>query len=706
MKHLSSLLTLSVLAPFACDPGSDPDTSPEPRAHATSPVEATTTAAAPLGIEPARATLDFAPDDRGGFVATGSDTIRVDAEGLAVRLGKDTMRFTLRSWGRADRREAAELADPRLGACATEPSEPDGDCTRRVEQSHGSLTAWVARRPGAVEQGWTLAERPAGAGPVELHLAVTGAELVAIEDDAAELATAEVRWRYTGLKAWDAAGKDLPARLARSPEGLAVIVDDTDARYPIEIDPALSASQIKLMAQAPLQEPSYVMPEKYNYGAAIRDVGDLNGDGYDDIAIGAPIDYTWSNAAHTDICRRGGRVYVYYGSPLGIDPQSEQVLEPRGDGQIAMWEPLSIDGDIAPEEDCTEYRFGADLAAGEFDNWEGRDLVIGAPSRGYDDEDGYVGGNVDRGRVWVYYNQGNNTGWAAPLFAPWCTQLQNRIGTSVDTITIGATSVGIASAPDPALFNNSIYFEMLQVFESTDCIYGDSCAGGEIYSPDPFQYSRFGHRVRFLGDAIAVAAPRMDTWGAVYAGVLLANPTQTSDGRFGWDIDDAGDVDGDGIPDLIVGAPGNAKKGSAYLYRGLGPALFSPPIELLPPGVMVGDEYGTAVAGVGDINEDGFDDLVIGSPNDGYYDAGVAYLYLGDSSGQLGNNGIPFWPMEMKPNGFFGHRVSPAGDVNGDKRPDLMVSACDQFDTAFDTETQNMAEWCTGAVFVFTDLAL
>lgn len=136
MKQLiSSILTLSALTQFGCDPEPTGDAALEDRASVAptdpAPLRRDTTPDTTL------ARLTFTNDAAGGFVAADSDTIRVDAEGLAVRLGRDTMRFTLRSWGRADRREAAELANPRLGACASEATAPGADCARRVE--HGAL---------------------------------------------------------------------------------------------------------------------------------------------------------------------------------------------------------------------------------------------------------------------------------------------------------------------------------------------------------------------------------------------------------------------------------------------------------------------------------------------------------------------------------------------------------------------------------------
>ncbi len=94
-------------------------------------------------------------------------------------------------------------------------------------------------------------------------------------------------------------------------------------------------------------------------------------------------------------------------------------------------------------------------------------------------------------------------------------------------------------------------------------------------------------------------------------------------------VDRAGDVDGDGVDEIIVGADGiNSFAGGAYIVSGTdtGDVDLLPSITLSGPSGL--NSVGTSVSGAGDINSDGFDDLLIGSPYASSY-VGEAYLFLG-----------------------------------------------------------------------------
>ena len=140
--------------------------------------------------------------------------------------------------------------------------------------------------------------------------------------------------------------------------------------------------------------------------------------------------------------------------------------------------------------------------------------------------------------------------------------------------------------------------------------------------------------------------------------------------QFGARLDNAGDVDFDGYDDIIVGAFGNDGGGSdagrAYVYSGrTGDIIWT------FTGAAAGDYFGLDVAGAGDVNNDGYSDLIIGAyKNDaGGTDAGRAYVY----SGQTG--GLIYTFTGQAAYDRFGVAVCGAGDVNNDGYDDVIIGA-------------------------------
>lgn len=170
---------------------------------------------------------------------------------------------------------------------------------------------------------------------------------------------------------------------------------------------------------------------------------------------------------------------------------------------------------------------------------------------------------------------------------------------------------------------------------------------------------------------------------AVSAAVVFTHPNPQAGAEFGSSMAFVGDINGDGVPDLLVGAPkqdigANAEQGQAYLISGATGGLI---LTLNNPFSQAGSRFGISVASAGDINGDGKNDLLVGAPNQN-----VGVCQIGDSSGCSVGQAFVFssatgallqtlnHPATLR-GAFFGSAVGSSGDLNGDLVPDLIVGA-------------------------------
>ena len=145
-----------------------------------------------------------------------------------------------------------------------------------------------------------------------------------------------------------------------------------------------------------------------------------------------------------------------------------------------------------------------------------------------------------------------------------------------------------------------------------------------------------------------------------------------------------GDLNGDGIADLAVGAPygddAGRDEGIVALFFGgsLSGSISAADADTLMWGDASGDNAGTSVAIVGDVDGDGYDDLLIGAPTSDITgsDAGAAYLFTGTPTWVDSTMALSDATLEgVSAGDAAGYRVAPAGDVDGDGRADLLIGA-------------------------------
>jgi hypothetical protein len=133
----------------------------------------------------------------------------------------------------------------------------------------------------------------------------------------------------------------------------------------------------------------------------------------------------------------------------------------------------------------------------------------------------------------------------------------------------------------------------------------------------------------------------------------------------------AGDVDGDGYADLLVGSPG---ENTVYVYRGgAGGFAAEPALVLVGPGES---SFGASVSGAGDVDGDGYADVVVGAPAllvHGNPVQGAATVYFGSASGLSASRSAPLGPRAGSDAQGFAAFVSEAGDLDGDGLGDVAV---------------------------------
>jgi hypothetical protein len=378
-----------------------------------------------------------------------------------------------------------------------------------------------------------------------------------------------------------------------------------------------------------------------NSGWSVSSAGDVNGDGLADLIVGAHRDGPNGNS-------RSGASFVVFGKTDGSAVALSTVELSTG----------GIGGFVINGVGSFDYSGHSVSSAGDVNGDGLADLIVGA----YRDD---PNGNSDSGASFVVF--GKTDGSAVALSA-----------LELTTGGIGGFVINGVSGGDYSGFSVS----------SAGDVNGDGLADLIVGAPKASaSYVVFG---KTDGSAVALATLEADNGGFVINGV--------SAGDFsGHSVSSAGDVNGDGLADLIVGAyrdaPNNYNSGASFVVFGKtdGTAVALSALEtdndsggFVINGVGVNDQSGRSVSSAGDVNGDGLADLIVGALNDdpnGRTSSGASFVVFGKTDGTA----VALSTVEAGTGGFVingvsagdlsGNSVSSAGDVNGDGLADLIVGA-------------------------------
>ena len=438
------------------------------------------------------------------------------------------------------------------------------------------------------------------------------------------------------------------------------------------------------------------------FGFRVSTAGDVNGDGYSDVIVGAYL----NDAAATN----AGRAYIYFGG-TGMNNTADVILtgenandwfgysvstagDVNGDGYSdvivgALYNSSGgtyagrsyiYMGDSAMNTTADVIltgvagdAFGESVSTAGDINGDGySDVIVGAPYN-------------DAGKGYIYFGGGsmNNiadltlTGAAAgDAFGFSVSTAEDINGDGYSDIIIGARNNDTGGSDAGRAY---LFFGASEVDNIPDII----LTGVSVNEAFSFTVSGAGD---INGDGysdVMIGAPGNSAVGAsagrVYlytnslTGTDLPDEFFTEEGinnEFGVSVSTSGDVNGDGYSDVIVGAGGyNSSIGRSYIYFG-GPSMDNI-ADVIMTGEGTNNEFGVSVSTAGDVNGDEYSDVIVGA--DGYNSyTGRSYIYFGGAS--MDNTADVIMTGEAPPN-LFGYLVSKIGDVNGDGYSDVIVGA-------------------------------
>jgi hypothetical protein len=530
----------------------------------------------------------------------------------------------------------------RLDVSATAPVA--ASATKLVYQHPGFEMEYINDSKG-MRQNFIVQQKPGAQGVLEISINLEGQLITGIEEGKRLTLSAllngkkTIKMMYDGLKVWDANKKSLPANMRLDDNGkmLVISVNDANASYPITIDPLNHTPDWTDNGQGVLPALDVL------YGTSVSDAGDVNNDGFDDIIIGAPANI---DILSSSVIASVGQAFIYLGSATGPATSPSITLQ---------------------SSTTTNALFGYCVSsAGDINNDGFDDVIVGAPADQVTLNFGIPFGSISNriGTAYVYY--GNATTASIPASA---VSLHLNTG-DFNPLTFGLTL-------------NPLYgFSVSGAGDVNNDGYADVIIGSPLYT-DLGTSTLAGRATVYLGSntGLNTAAPIHRNAG------LLANSL------FGFSVSSAGDMNNDGADEVLIGAPGSLAllpglAGRVYVYQGIAVPTsggISASAITYSDGALLKTLFGYSVSNAGDVNNDGFDDIVIGQPAtlnlSGLVTVGKASIFYGSStlSNKSASDVLLRSPRDpdilglIDGNLLFGFSVSGGKDLDCDGFDDVIV---------------------------------
>lgn len=391
-----------------------------------------------------------------------------------------------------------------------------------------------------------------------------------------------------------------------------------------------------------------------NFGISVSGAGDINGDGFDDLIVSAPGAENLSSP---------GKSYVVLGKADGAAVSLSDVVAGIGG--------FVLNGEAAGDISGISVSGAGDVNNDGFD-----DLIVGASAadpNGNASGKSYVvfGGDFIASEPVANENSLGSVLLRKPLVIP-ATELLKWNPDNVLTVTEVSNAVGgtVSLVDGVVTFQADPGFVGVATFDYTvnDSIDGTVTATASLTVNSTVELSDVALNTNASGFAIN--------------GEAAGNYS-------GWSVSDAGDVNGDGKADLIIGIGILSDANKSYVVFGKGDGTAVSLSEVTAGiggfainGEIAGDLSGFSVSGAGDINGDGLADLIVGAPGADLNgsNSGKSYVVFGKADSTAVSlsdvaNGTGGFAINGEAGNGVGFSVSGAGDVNGDGFDDLIVNA-------------------------------